>query len=1027
MIHHDTRLLKIAILSCCLLLGLAYSAQSQTLQKGNDAVITFYPSQGGNNLNVPSNGMRVASIKRLGAPAVLGAPFVNTMIWNAQEINPANWTYDSLGHIFGVAIDQTGNVYFAASAMYAEISNFATTLGAATVPLASATTFKTGGAAGIYRALNTNLSSVNALVTTVPFTTASVLNTNTIPNGGYGIGNIAVNNAAQKLYATNLEDGKIYAINTNTGIVTSVFDPFAADGGSAQIASYGERLFGIAVNIEFDGSVRVYYSRMVSNVLNEIWSVQVDASGNFTPATNATNSLEIQIVPTSPNNFISDIAFSVRGEMAAAEKGQNHNATGYIFYGRHNAWSVPIQPTLSDYGTGVNSAGGVDFANSVIATAGGNTMVCDSLVWFSVNAFKLPNLSYGYQSVPRTGFVNNTSPAFKGEAHFVPIRAADSFAYYKQGFGDIEVSDTCTSSPTDICKLVSVSDSISDGDSCCIYLKVQNEFADNYFSSVIVHTSHLNISGNANGSTWGSSTILNPQTIKFSQYRTYMPKTDTSFLLSKLCFDGVGGDVLTVYFIGNAPQYDTVCVNDILITSCGAPVDTNCVGLIQLDDTCINGVPNIKFQIKNHSTFTMRGLSILNINPDIKVSPDYFYPIADLLPGATSPVYTAPLTVMNNATTGCFYFSACDVNVKPGTTGQTPNYCCIDSIPYCITLGSCDVCDALDITAVKSDSVRCCYNLSLDNHYVNANIGCMTVRGVGGTQFSILSSWSVIPPVSSNNITVCPPGGGLLQGTYNDFMSFCLTGTATPPYQIEIDIHDASGKLVCTKKLEFDNCELAKPTCANIVDDSMYCDGKATKVRFSIQNNSPFSIYQTDIRLSDTSVTPDKDRIITTPPIAPGATAGPFEITLTPNRTDSIQLVCMYLTAHNGVYTDSTSATMCCTDSLGVVCLPYIDCAKDTAVACCCCTFDTLLIPNGITPNNDGYNDVWVITNSGACKSIKMTVFNRWGNIVYKDDNYTNNWSGTNSKGDKLPQGTYYVIIELPDGAKKTMYIDIRY
>src|SRR5690606_30909137 len=148
-----------------------------------------------------------------------------------------------------------------------------------------------------------------------------------------------------------------------------------------------------------------------------------------------------------------------------------------------------------------------------------------------------------------------------------------------------------------------------------------------------------------------------------------------------------------------------------------------------------------------------RGLSILNINPNIKVAPDYFYPIADLPPGATSPVYTAPLSVMNNDTFGCFYFSACDVNTKPGTTGQTPNFCCIDSIPYCVTLKSCDVCDALNITAVKSDAVKCCYKLSLDNHYVNANIGCMTIRGVGGTQFSILSSWSIVAPVSSSNIT----------------------------------------------------------------------------------------------------------------------------------------------------------------------------------------------------------------------------------------------------------------------------------
>lgn len=1011
--------LRLSMVYSCLLLGLGYHTNAQTLQMGNDAVITYQP--------LSKLAYRVAAIRKLGVPNIATAPYIlpGNIMWNPTEIDPANWNDTILGNIFGTAIDQQGNVYFAASSMYAVINNFSTTLGNSTVPLAPLSTFKTGGAAGIYKAQAGTLSTVNPLTTTIAPTNSSVIGTTTIPNGGYGIGNIAVYNAQQKLYATNLEDGKIYAINTSTGIITDVFDPFTADANNTQIAPYGERLFGIAVNTEFDGTVRVYYARMVSATLNEVWSLQVDASGNFIPAT---NSLEVQLTPYTANNFLSDISFSVRGEMAIAEKGDNHNASGYILYGRHNAWSVPIKPVMGDLGAGPGSAGGVDFANDATTDVSGIHTICDSLVWFSENYIFIHNPStgnntncYGYLSVPRTGYVNNTKPTYKNEAHFVPLNYTDSFGYYKTSFGDIEVSDACTQVPTDICSEVQVSGSTDA--SCCIDLKIQNGYIDNYFSAVVVQTQNLNISSNSNGSTWGASTIIDPHTIKFSQYSTFVPKTDTLFLLSKLCFDGKGGDVLKIYFIGNAPQYDTVCVKEITIPACGAPVDTNCVGLIQLTDTCINGIPNLQFQIKNHSSFTMRGISILNINPDIKVAPDYFYPIADLAPGAISPVYTAPLSVTNNATSGCFYFSACDVNVKPGTTGPTPNYCCIDSIPYCIDLKQCDICDALDITAEKTDPDACCYKLNLTNNYVNTNIGCMTVRGIGGVQFSLLSSWSIVAPISSSNITICPPGSGLLQGTYNDFASFCLTGTATAPYQIEIDIHDVNGDLICTKKLEFSNCELAKPTCANIVDDSLYCDGKTTKVRFSIQNNSPFTIYQADIRLSDSSFSLSDDKIIPISAIAQGATAGPFEVTITPNGNADV--VCMYLTAHNAVYTDSTSATICCTDSLGVICLPFLNCNSDSTKVCC--SFDSLVIPNGITPNNDGYNDKWIITNSGICKYIKVTVFNRWGNIVYKNDNYSNNWEGVNNNGDKLPQGTYYVVLELPSGAKRAMYIDVRY
>src|SRR5690606_4766290 len=98
---------------------------------------------------------------------------------------------------------------------------------------------------------------------------------------------------------------------------------------------------------------------------------------------------------------------SVRGEMAVAEKGDNHNAPGYIFYGQHNAWSSAITPVLGDL-SGPGSAGGVDFGNAMMVGAGGNRIVCDSLAWFSINFLWIHNPltnsntnCYGYQSIPR--------------------------------------------------------------------------------------------------------------------------------------------------------------------------------------------------------------------------------------------------------------------------------------------------------------------------------------------------------------------------------------------------------------------------------------------------------------------------------------------------------------------------------------------------------------------------------------------------------------------------------------------------
>jgi gliding motility-associated-like protein len=67
---------------------------------------------------------------------------------------------------------------------------------------------------------------------------------------------------------------------------------------------------------------------------------------------------------------------------------------------------------------------------------------------------------------------------------------------------------------------------------------------------------------------------------------------------------------------------------------------------------------------------------------------------------------------------------------------------------------------------------------------------------------------------------------------------------------------------------------------------------------------------------------------------------------------------------------------------------------------------------DAFTPNNDGQNDKWIITsNNASCiDRIYASVYNRYGNLVFKDDNYKNNWDGTYN-GKPVPDGTYYYVI----------------
>jgi len=66
----------------------------------------------------------------------------------------------------------------------------------------------------------------------------------------------------------------------------------------------------------------------------------------------------------------------------------------------------------------------------------------------------------------------------------------------------------------------------------------------------------------------------------------------------------------------------------------------------------------------------------------------------------------------------------------------------------------------------------------------------------------------------------------------------------------------------------------------------------------------------------------------------------------------------------------------------------------------------TLDIPNIFTPNGDGKNDKFVIGGLQFYPGSQLLIFNRWGNEVFRGDNYLNNWDGSG-----LTDGTYYYIL----------------
>ncbi|MFK7799899.1 MAG: gliding motility-associated C-terminal domain-containing protein, partial [Aureispira sp.] len=83
------------------------------------------------------------------------------------------------------------------------------------------------------------------------------------------------------------------------------------------------------------------------------------------------------------------------------------------------------------------------------------------------------------------------------------------------------------------------------------------------------------------------------------------------------------------------------------------------------------------------------------------------------------------------------------------------------------------------------------------------------------------------------------------------------------------------------------------------------------------------------------------------------------------------------------------------------------------------------IFPNTMTPNNDGVNDAFIVPCLDGLEGTKLTVFNRWGDLLYQNDNYENNWDATHN-GAPVPDATYFYIMELADGRKFQGFIEVR-
>ena len=89
----------------------------------------------------------------------------------------------------------------------------------------------------------------------------------------------------------------------------------------------------------------------------------------------------------------------------------------------------------------------------------------------------------------------------------------------------------------------------------------------------------------------------------------------------------------------------------------------------------------------------------------------------------------------------------------------------------------------------------------------------------------------------------------------------------------------------------------------------------------------------------------------------------------------------------------------------------------------------TNTVPNAITPNGDGKNDLLLIDelifDAVDFPKSELIIFNRWGDVVFSASPYNNDWGGKSNSGTDLPEGTYYYVLRLDTVEGEVMKGDI--
>lgn len=256
------------------------------------AVVSSTGEEG--SLNSPT--IRVVDITQFGCLWATGTNYAPAYIDSTLKMPlHSSWTPADFQNqpIFGLAVRQNGTALYAATSPFAGFSR----------------------TPKIYSILAA--SGTPQLLTTLP--------------GAFGIGNIDIDEKHNLIFASNIDDGKIYSIRTGNGMVFDVFDPLSPDASGTALPPLGERVMAVAYAKR---EKRIYYSVWGNNPTNSIRSIGLEIDGTFKTSSDRSEFVRTGLAP------IEDIEFNTAGNRMLMAENPVFSSSSPLSLTAHNGTVV---------------------------------------------------------------------------------------------------------------------------------------------------------------------------------------------------------------------------------------------------------------------------------------------------------------------------------------------------------------------------------------------------------------------------------------------------------------------------------------------------------------------------------------------------------------------------------------------------------------------------------------------------------------------------------------------------------------